>query len=284
MEPVDRQQPSINDIDIEAIEIPLLLESVFQRYGYDFRDYAPASIKRRLWNSVRKEGLTTISGLQERVLHDPESMERLVVDMSINVTSFFRDPTFYSVFREKVVPLLRTYPFIRVWHAGCSTGEEAYSIAILLHEEGLYEKSKIYATDINDTVLRRAKSGIYPMKSMQEYTQNYIQAGGKKAFSEYYLAIDHDAIFDSKLKKNVVFACHDLVLDQSFNEFNVILCRNVLIYFNKKLQDRVHDLFYKSLCNFGILVLGAKESLRFTSREQDYEELDSRWRLYRKVR
>lgn len=271
-------------LDIEAIEIPLLLEAIFQRYGYDFRDYALSSLTRRIWKRIQDEGLSTVSGLQEKVLHDTGCMDRLLIDMSINVTDFFRDPGFYLAFRNKVVPILRTYPFIRIWHAGCSTGEEVYSIAIVLQEEGLYEKCKIYATDINDTVLKRARDGIFALKSMQEFTKNYIQAGGQRAFSEYYTARDHDAIFLSTLKKNLVFASHDLVMDTSFNEFNVILCRNVMIYFNKKLQNRVHELFHESLCNFGILGLGSKESLRFTSRESFYEDVDSRWKLYRKIR
>ncbi len=270
--------------DIESIEIPLLLEAVFQHYGYDFRDYAQASLKRRIWKRIRDEGLSTVSGLQEKILHDTGCMDRLLIDISINVTDFFRDPGFYLAFRKKVVPMLRTYPFLRIWHAGCSSGEEVYSMAILLHEEGLYDRCKIYATDINDSVVKRARDGIFALKAMREFTGNYIKAGGQGAFSEYYTAQGHDAIFSSKLKKNLVFASHDLVMDTSFNEFNVIICRNVMIYFNKKLQDRVHNLLYESLCNFGILGLGSKESLRFTSKETFYEDVDSRWKLYRKIR
>lgn len=270
--------------DIEAIEIPLLLEAIFQHYGYDFRDYAQASFKRRIWKRIQEEGLSTVSGLQEKVLHDTDCMDRLLIDMSVNVTDFFRDPGFYLAFRKKVIPMLRTYPFVRIWHAGCSTGEEVYSTAILLQEEGLYDKCKIYATDINNTVLKKAKAGIFALKSMQTFTRNYIQAGGRRAFSEYYTARDHDAIFNSALKKNLVFASHDLVMDTSFNEFNVIICRNVMIYFNRSLQNRVLDLFHNSLCNFGVLGLGSKESLRFSSRENFYDEVDSRWKLYRKIR
>jgi len=165
--------------DLERIEIELLLEGIFRHYGFDFRAYAYASIRRRLWKRIEEEGLASVSALQERVLHEPEMMEKLLLDLSINVTSMFRDPGFYVAFREHVVPLLRTYPFIRIWHAGCSTGEEVYSMAMLLREEGLYDRSRIYATDINEVVLKRAKAGIFPLERMQEYTDNYMRAGGK---------------------------------------------------------------------------------------------------------
>src|SRR5690606_29800929 len=201
----------------------------------------------------------------------------------INVTSMFRDPTFYRAFREKVVPLLRTYPFIRIWHAGCSTGEEVYSMAILLTEEGLYDRVRIYATDINDVVLQQARTGIFPLDKMQEYTQNYLKAGGTASFSQYYTAAYDGALFSPALRERVVFAQHNLVNDRSFSEFNVILCRNVMIYFDRSLQDRVHQLFYDSLPVYGILALGSKESLRFSSLEDRYEELDAREKIYRKV-
>jgi len=269
--------------DIENIEIPLLLEAILNRYGYDFREYAFSSLRRRIWKRIDAEKLNTISGLQERVLHDPGCMARLFYDFSINVTDFFRDPEFYITFRTKVVPLLRTYPFVRMWHAGCSTGEEVYSMAILLQEEGLYERCRIYATDINDTVLKKAKSGIFPLKSMQKFTKNYINAGGEKEFSEYYMTRQDDAIFHPSLKTNLVFSQHNLASDRSFNEFNVILCRNVLIYFNKHLQDRVHNLFFDSLCRFGFLCLGKKESINFSAHVADYEIFDKDQKLYRKV-
>ena len=194
-------------------------------------------------------------------------MERLLLDLSINVTSMFRDPTFYAAFREKVVPLLRTYPFTRIWVAGCSTGEEVYSLAIMLTEEGLYDRSRIYATDINEAVLARAREGVFPLDRMQEYTDNYIRAGGKRSFSEYYLAKYEGALFERTLTENVVWAPHNLVQDRLFNTFNVILCRNVMIYFDRPLQNRVHQLFHDSLERFGILALGHKESIRFTGFE-----------------
>src|SRR6478752_9961193 len=185
--------------ELERLEIELLLEAVYRHYGFDFRSYAYASIRRRLWKRVEGEELHTISDLQARILHDPDAMERLLLDLSVNVTSMFRDPSFYQEFRERVIPLLRTYPFIRIWHAGCSTGEEVYSMAILLEEEGLYDRARLYATDINDVVLQRARQGIFPLDRMQEYTENYLRAGGKRSFSEYYTAKYDGALFNSSL-------------------------------------------------------------------------------------
>jgi len=276
--------PSKYNPELEQIEIELLLEGIYQHYGFDFRSYAYASIRRRLWKRIEAEGLSTISALQDRVLHDSDLMERLLLDLSINVTAMFRDPGFYRVFRDVVVPTLRTYPFIRIWHAGCATGEEVYSMAILLEEEGLYERSRIYATDINEVVLQKAKSGIFPIERMQEYTENYIAAGGKRSFSDYYIAKYDGALFNPSLTKNVVFSQHNLVTDRSFSEFNVILCRNVLIYFDKTLQARVLTLFYDSLAMFGVLSLGSKESLRFSPYEECYEQINGREKIYRKVR
>ncbi len=270
--------------DLERIEIELLLEGIFRHYGFDFRSYAYASIRRRLWKRIEEEGLSSVSALQEKVLHDPAMMEKLLLDLSINVTAMFRDPGFYVTFREHVVPLLRTYPFIRIWHAGCSTGEEVYSMAILLREEGLYDRARIYATDINEVVLQRAKAGIFPIERMQEYTDNYIKAGGKRSFSEYYTAKYGGALFDQTLTKNVVFSQHNLVTDRSFSEFNVILCRNVLIYFDKTLQSKVHSLFYDSLVMFGVLVLGSKETLRFMAHEECYQQIAPPEKIFRKVR
>lgn len=272
------------DPDVERIEVELLLEAIFRKYGFDFRAYAYTSLRRRLWKRIGEAGLRTISSLQERVLHDPAMMELLLLDLSINVTAMYRDPHFYTAFRKKVIPMLRTYPFIRIWHAGCSTGEEVYSLAILLQEEGLYDRARIYATDINEMVVQRAKSGIFPLDRMKEYTDNYIKAGGKKSFSEYYTAKYGNAIFNPGLTKNVVFSQHNLVTDRSFSEFNVILCRNVLIYFDKELQARVQGLFYESMAMFGVLVLGSKESLRFSEFDACYEQIDPPEKIYRKIR
>jgi chemotaxis protein methyltransferase CheR len=269
--------------ELERIEIELLLEAIFRHYGFDFRAYAYASLRRRIWKRIHAELLTSVSALQERVLHSPAAMERLLLDLSVNVTAMFRDPNFYSAFREQVVPLLRTYPFIRLWHAGCSTGEEVYSMAILLQEEGLYDRARIYATDINEVVLRQARAGIFPLEKMQEYTQNYLRAGGTRSFSEYYTAAYEGALFSPSLRSNVVFAQHNLVTDRSFSEFNVILCRNVMIYFDRSLQTRVLELFYESLPMFGILALGSKESLRLSKFEGCYEAIDPREKIFRKV-
>ncbi|MBI5494782.1 MAG: protein-glutamate O-methyltransferase CheR [Deltaproteobacteria bacterium] len=269
--------------DLQDIEQQLLLEAIFRRYGFDFREYSTASIHRRILGRVAAEKLRSISGLQERLLHDPECMERLLLALTVHVTSMFRDPAFYVAFRQKVVPLLKTYPFVRIWHAGCSTGEEVYSMAMLVREEGLAERCRIYATDLSEAVLKQAKAGVFPLAAMKEYTENYHQAGGTASFSEYYTARFDHVVMRSFLKENIVFAEHNLVTDSSFNEFNVILCRNVLIYFNKTLQKRVHGLLYTSLARFGVLALGRKESLRFTSHENRYEVLDGAERLYRRV-
>jgi len=270
--------------DLENLEIDLLLEGIYRQYGFDFREYARGSINRRLWRRIYAERLESISGLQEKVLHDPDTMNRLLEDLSINVTSMFRDPSFYRAVRTKIVPLLRTYPFIRIWNAGCSTGEETYSLAILLAEEGLYDKTKIYATDINETVLELAKQAVFPIEQMRVYTENYIQAGGTTAFSEYYGADTQGARFHGSLSDNIIFAQHNLVSDRSFNEFHMILCRNVMIYFDRSLQDRVHGLFYSSLGLSGILALGRKESIKFTRHADSYEEIDSNEKLYKRVR
>lgn len=269
---------------LEDVEIELLLEGVFRHYGYDFRDYAPSSIRRRLRHLVMGEGLPSISDLTEKVLHDPAWLDRLLAAFSVNVSAMFRDPSFYRVFREKLVPILRTYPFVRIWHAGCSTGEEVYSTAILLHEAGLYDRCRIYATDINEVVLRQARDGIFPLTAMKAYTANYIQSGGTGAFSEYYTAQYDSAIFRPGLKRNLVFAQHNLVMDTSFNELHVIVCRNVMIYFNRALQSRVLDLFSASLVRLGFLCLGNKESLKGASGEAAYEVVDADERIYRKVR
>jgi chemotaxis protein methyltransferase CheR len=271
-------------LDLELIEIQLLTEGIYRHHGFDFRDYSLPSMRRRIWKRIYAEGLSTVSGLIEKVLHDSSCMERLLLDLSINTTAMFRDPTFYLAFRRKVVPMLRTYPFVRIWHAGCSTGEEVYSMAILLQEEGLYDRCRIYATDINEAVLKKAKTGIFPIATMQENTANYIAAGGTGTFSEYYTARYDHCIFRPSLRENVVFAQHNLVTDASFNHFNVILCRNVLIYFNNVLQDRVQQLFLDSTEMFGILGLGKKESIRFTVVADNYEEIDAEEKIYRRIR
>lgn len=268
---------------IEDLELRLLLEGIYQRYGYDFREYARSSIRRRVWRRVTEEGLHTLSGLQERILHDPACMERLLIDLSVSVTAMFRDPTFFRAVREKVVPLLRTYPFIRIWNPGCSTGEESVSLSILFHEEGLGERIRIYATDINTEVLARSRSGAFPLDRMRDYTANYISSGGATSFSDHYKVMGDTARFNAHLLDPIVFAQHNLVSDSDFNEFHFIVCRNVMIYFDRSLQDKVLDLMHRSLVRFGLLALGQKESLRFSRRVGDFEEIDAREKIYRRV-
>jgi chemotaxis protein methyltransferase CheR len=281
--PVTRRGVHTDADNVEALELELLLEAVFRLYGYDFREYARTSMRRRVANIMQQEGVDTISALQERVLHDRGCWERFLNGVSVNVSAMFRDPGFFRAFRVHAVPLLRTYPFIRIWQAGCSLGEEAYSLAILLEEEDLYERSLIYATDINEATLRQAREAIYPAELMQKYTQNYLQAGGQRSFSEYYTARYEFAILRPALQRNIVFSQHNLVGDGPFNEFNVILCRNVMIYFSRPLQERTHALFEASLGMFGILGLGSRESLRFMPQERLYEPLVPNEKLYRRI-
>ena len=269
--------------ELERIEIDLLLEGIYRHYGLDFRGYALGSLKRRLARRMHEEGTPTLSALQDKVLHDPQTMERLLVSLSISVTSMFRDPSFYRAVREKVVPLLRTYPFIRMWNAGCATGEETLSLAIVLEEEGLLGRTRIYATDFNPGVVDRARAGEFPLSRMKAYTENYLEGGGSSEFSRYYTADGPVARFSPELMRNIVFAKHNLASDSSFNEFHAILCRNVLIYFGGALQERVHTLFHDSLVNFGVLGLGHKETIRFTPLEHCYEPIDPHEKLYRRV-
>jgi chemotaxis protein methyltransferase CheR len=266
----------------ERLEMDLLLDAIQRRFGYDFRGYATASLRRRLWHRVYGEGLQTLSGLQERILHEPGCMDRLLRDLSINVTEMFRDPGFYRALRERVFPLLRTHPFIRVWNAGCSTGEESYSLAIALREEGLLDRTRIYATDINDDALQRAGSGTFPLERMQRYTENYLRAGGKEAFSSYYAANGDSARFDPSLVKGIVLAQHNLVTDGSFNEFHLIVCRNVMIYFGSALQEEVLQLFGDSMTRFGILALGRKESIQRSRYAEEYEPLVEAEKIFRR--
>jgi len=268
---------------VEEIELQLLLEAIYRHYGFDFRNYALSSLRRRVRDFLRLQHVESISLLQDRILRDRTWLERFVYALSVNVSSMFRDPDFYRTFRKEVVPFLKTYPFIRFWLAGVSMGEEVYSLAILLQEEGIYDRCRIYATDINDSVLKTAKEGIYPVESMQMYANNYIKAGGMRTFSDYYTSAYDRALLKASLRNNVVFAQHNLASDSSFNEFHVILCRNVMIYFNKDLQAHVHDLLHQSLVMFGILGLGARETIRFSLHEHNYEEVDGASKLYRRI-
>ncbi|OOM82084.1 chemotaxis protein methyltransferase [Clostridium puniceum] len=276
-------QEQIKDkIESEDIEVSLLLEGIYLKYGHDFRSYSNAHMKRRILRRLSKVGLNSISEMQYKLLYDKEFFKALLSDFSINVTEMFRDPSFYKEFRKNVVPILKTYPFIRIWHAGCSTGEEVYSMAILLKEEGLYERAQIYATDFNTTVLQKAKDGIYGIDNIQDYTYNYQKAGGIASFADYYTAKYDSVIIDQSLKKKITFAEHNLVTDGVFGEMHVIICRNVLIYFNKKLQNDVINLFFDSLSSGCFLCLGSKESITFSSSRDKFEVLSDSEKIYRK--
>jgi chemotaxis methyl-accepting protein methylase len=275
---IKMQEPN----ELEEIEIKLLLEGLYQLYGYDFRSYVRGSIGRRILNRMKAERLPTITALLEKVLHEPGVLERLLNDFSIRMTEMYRDPSFFAAFRKEVVPLLRELPEIRIWHAGCATGEEVYSMAILMQEEGLWEKTKIYATDMNEQALIAAQNGAFPLKKMQQYTKNYLKAGGKMAFSEYYTTDHQFAYFSPSLNENLIFAQHNLVSDSSFNEFQVILCRNVMIYFDNTLQQQVHGLFFDSLADGGFIGLGSKESILGMPKGMKYVEFNPSEKIYRK--
>jgi chemotaxis protein methyltransferase CheR len=269
--------------EIREVEIDLLLEGVFRIFGYDFRQYSRRSVRRRLTDLAREESLKSISSLQEKVFRNEDTLNRLISALAVQVSHLFRDPAFFLAFRRTAIPLLRTYPSIRIWHAGCSTGEEVYSMAILLKEEGVFERSRIYATDINDASLAIARHGEYTASEIKDTEENYIRAGGKRSLRDYFAIEGNKAVVDSSLRKNMMFTRHNLVTDGSFNEFHAILCRNVLIYFTQELAERVHELLFHSLVRFGILALGAKESLQFLAREKSYRALDEEARLYRRV-
>ena len=265
------------------IEMRLLLEAVYAKYSHDFRDYSGASLKRRVQHALLQFGCDTISQLQSKVLHDPVVFQQLLEILTIPFTEMFRDPSYWLALRQQVVPLLRTYPSLKVWVAGCATGEEVFSLAILLQEEGLLERTIIYATDINPVVLEKARQGIFPIASVRQHTANYQAAGGKRAFSDYYSAAYSSARFDPNLIRNVTFADHSLATDTVFSETHFISCRNVLIYFNKALQNRVFGLFHESLCHRGFLGLGSKESLDFSHFADRFEPVAKRDRIFRKA-
>lgn len=264
-------------------ELRLLMEAVYLKYSYDFRDYAGASQKRRVLQALRQLDCPTIPDLQAKVLNDPEVFMQLLQYLTIPVSEMFRDPPFFLALRQQVIPRLQTYPSLKIWIAGCSTGEEAYSLAILLREEGLLERSLIYATDINAKSLNKARQGIFALGSIKGHTAKYQNAGGKQAFSDYYTAAYDTAIFDKSLRENITFADHSLATDSVFSETQLILCRNVLIYFNKKLQDRALGLFHESLSHRGFLGLGSKESIDFSAYATRFEPLDRPARIFRKL-
>lgn len=272
----------MNPEDIEKIELELFLDTLYRRYGYDFRHYARASVRRRARHILTKSGHKRLSDLIPLLLHDEDFAAKAIYDFSITVTEMFRDPDFYRAVREKVAPYLQTYPFIKVWAAGCATGEEVYSLAILLQEAGLYNRVKIYATDFNDLALKKAAEGIYPLKDVQQYTANYQKAGGVHSFANYYHAEYNSAIMDQSLKSNIVFTNHNLVTDSSFSEMQVVFCRNVLIYFDRSLQNWVLNTFANSLNRGGFLCLGSKETLEFSSVYDQFKVIDAEERIYQK--
>ncbi len=272
---------NMQNVDVERIETELLLEGVFRRWGYDFRHYAHASLQRRLKHRLGLCKLEHLSEMLPKALHDEDFFNLLLKDLSITVTEMFRDPAFYATLRKQVVPVLKTYPFLKIWHAGCATGEEVYSMAILLKEEGLYDRAQIYATDYNNQSLEIARRGVYPLESIREYTANYQAAEGKAAFSDYYHAKYGSAKMNDSLGKAITFAHHNLVTDGAFGEMNLVVCRNVLIYFDRDLQDRVLSLFHDSLCHRGFLCLGTKETVDFSTVGNRFETIEGRNRIYR---
>jgi chemotaxis protein methyltransferase CheR len=267
---------------IEDIEIQLLLEALYQRYHYDFRSYAHASIKRRLKQAREQMGFQSFSALQESLLHDPAMLSRLLGYLTVQVTEMFRDPSYFRAIREKVVPHLRTYPSLKIWIAGCSSGEELYSFVILFREEGIEQRTLFCATDINEEALAKAEAGIYNLDRIQLFTENHRQSGGKSSLSDYYSAAYGKAAFDKSLRKNVVFSDHSLVTDAVFAEMHLVSCRNVLIYFDRALQDRALGLFKDSLARRGFLGLGSKESMRFSTHADSFADCSREEKIYQK--
>lgn len=265
---------------INSSDLNELLQSIRLVYGYDFTEYSEASVIRRIDHFMKSNKIGTLQDLEKTLLKDENFFAHFVQEFTVNVTEMFRDPSFYKSLRENVVRRLSTYPFIKVWVAGCSTGEEVYSVAILLKEEGLLERSVIYATDINQKVLQAAKEGVFHLDLMKNYTNNYQKSEGKNSFSDYYNAKYNSVLIDKSLKQNIVFSIHNLAVDKSFNEFQLILCRNVLIYFNQNLQNKVITLFYESLCPFGFLALGNKESLLFSDKKNNFNDVDKKEKIF----
>jgi chemotaxis protein methyltransferase CheR len=263
-------------------ELEVLLNDLLEIHGYDFSDYSKASLKRRVNRIMLIDKFPSFAELRYKVRTDGSYLRHLVEEITVNVTEMFRDPLFYKALRTEILPHLATYPLIRIWHAGCSTGEEAYSMAIMLEEAGLLHKSLLYATDLNPSVLEKARKGIFPMGAMKQYSENYILSGGTKDFSSYYTAHYDRALFHERLKKKMIFSTHNLVSDRSFNEFQLICCRNVLIYFDRDLQERVFSLFDDSLETLGYLALGSKETLRFSSVTKKFRQHGNQ-KIWRKI-
>lgn len=271
-------EPSI----VKDEEVECLIKDVYELYGYDFSLYSRASFKRRVNRICLIDKFTSFAELRYTIINDAEYLKHFIEEITVNVTEMFRDPYFFKVLREKILPQLGTYPLIRIWVAGCSTGEEAYSIAILLKEANLYQKSLIYGTDINPSVLETARAGVFPLQQMKLYSENYMLSGGKQDFSSYYTANYDSVRFDKSLQEKLILSTHNLVSDSSFNSFQLIICRNVLIYFDKELQERVFNLFDASLENLGYLALGSKETLRFSNLGKSYHQIDDQ-KIWKKL-
>ncbi len=277
-DPVVPAREGKRELELDRFEVLAFLDHLFVRTGVDFRQYAQVSIRRRLHRVMIEDGAPTLEALRARMT-DPGAARRIVHRLCVTVTSMFRDPEFWVAFRREVVPRLRALPLIRIWHAGCATGEEAYSLAIVLREEGLYTRSRIYATDVDESALDRARSATYPLDQVREYTRNYARAGGTRAFSEYYSASSDGVELRPGLRRHVILARHNLATDESFNEFHVVLCRNVLIYFDEALQARSHDLLWRSLAPGAVLALGQREIVP-PNLDRRYERLDPAQKLY----
>lgn len=271
------------ELQLTDEQIDLILADLIEYYGYDFTNYSPASFKRRIQRLLTMDKVVSFAEFRHRIRTDPEYFKRFVEQITVNVTEMFRDAHFYRTLRDVVIPELATRPLIRIWHAGCSTGEEVYSMAILLHEANLLHKSLLYATDINPAVLEKVRLGMFPMSQMKQYSENYIQSGGRNDFSKYYIAQYNTAKFDESFKSRIILATHNLVSDNSFNEFQLILCRNVMIYFDRELQERALELFDNSLEKLGFLALGSKETLKFSSVASRYKQFENREKIWRKV-
>ena len=267
---------------IEALEISLLLEAIYQRYGYDFRNYAAASIQRRITRFLMSSGRPSISALIPEVIHDPSFFQQLLLGLSITVTEMFRDPLMFRSLRETVLPFMKSFPSFKIWHAGCATGQEAYSLSIVLEEEGLNHRATIYATDFNDEALDVARKGIYEKEHIEQYSENYVVSGGKRSFADYYHEKYDAVIMRKSLKERIIFANHNLATDSVFSEIHLIFCRNVLIYFDRELQKKVLNLFWDCLPYNGFLCLGTRESLAFSGLEDKFMPVDKKYKIFQK--
>jgi chemotaxis protein methyltransferase CheR len=276
--------PVKSSVPLADIEIHLLLEGVYRASGCDFREYTPAVLRRRIADQVRMEQVGTVSGLQEKALHDPFCMKRLIHGLSVVPSTLFREPAFFQSFRAQIAPFLRTYPFVRIWNAGCSAGEDAYATAIILHEEGIYHRCKVYATNTSESAISQAREGVFSTAAIDECAAMYARAGGQSSLHEYFTVAGDRAVIAEHLKTNIVFAQHNLATDGSFNDFHVILTRNVLVNFTKALRFRVHNLLFTSLVRCGVLALGERDEIEHTPHERCYQPVDPTQRLYRRVR